>query len=81
MSTQDTSPSYRVFPCVPSDSVNFTAEVRQLYIGGSGDVSVVNQDNSVCTFKNVLAGSTIGPFFLKRVNSSLTTASNIVAFN
>lgn len=81
MSTQDTSPSYRVFPCVPSDTVNFAAEVRQLYIGTAGDVSVVNQDNSVCTFKNVLAGSMLGPFFLKRVNQSLTTASNIVAFN
>ena len=81
MSTQDTSPSYKVFPCTPSDTVNFTAEVRQLYIGTAGDVSVVNQDNSVCTFKNVLAGSMLGPFFLKRVNSSLTTASNIVAFN
>lgn len=81
MSTESTNPSYRVFPCVPSDTVNFTAEVRQLYIGTAGDVSVVNQDNSVCTFKNVLAGSMLGPFFLKRVNSSLTTASNIVAFN
>lgn len=81
MSTESTNPSYRVFPCVPSDTVNFTAEVRQLYIGTAGDVSVVNQDNSVCTFKNVLAGSMLGPFFIKRVNASLTTASNIVAFN
>lgn len=79
--TQDSSPSYKVFPVVASDSTDFTAEVRQLYIGTAGDVSVVNQDNSVCTFKNVLAGSMLGPFFLKRVNSSLTTASNIVAFN
>ena len=81
MSTQDTSPSYRVFPCVPSDTVNFTAEVRQLYIGTAGDVSVVNQDNSVCTFKNVLAGSTIGPFFIRRLMLTNTTASNIIAFN
>lgn len=79
--TESTNPSYKVFPVTPSDSVNFTAEVRQLYIGTAGDVTVVNQDNSVCTFKNVLAGSTLGPFFIKRVNSSLTTASNIVAFN
>lgn len=79
--TEDINPSPKVFTVIPSDSVNFTKEVRQLYVGTSGDVSVVNQDGSVCTFKNVLAGSTIGPFFLLRVNNSLTTASNIIAFN
>lgn len=81
MSTESTNPSYRVFPVTPSDSVNFTAEVRQLYVGSAGDVTVVNQDNSVCTFKNVLSGAVLGPFFLKRVNNTGTTSSNIVAFN
>lgn len=79
--TQDTSPSYKVFPVVASDSVNFTAEVRQLYIGTTGDVVVVNQDNTTCKFVGVLAGSLLGPFFIKRVNATQTTATNIVAFN
>lgn len=79
--TQDTSPSYKVFPCVPSDSVNFTEEVRQLYVGSGGNVTVVNQDNSTATFVGLLAGSFIGPFFIKRVNATGTTASNLLAFN
>ena len=81
MSTQDNSPSYRVFPCVPSDSVNFTAEVRQLYIGSGGNLTVVNQDNSTATFVGLLAGSFVGPFFIKRVNATGTTCTNILAFN
>lgn len=81
MSTESTNPSYKVFPAVASDTVDFAAEVRQLYIGGSGDVTVMNQDGSTCTFKNVLAGSTIGPFFIRRLMLTNTTASNIIAFN
>lgn len=79
--TESTNPSYKVFPCTPSDSVNFTAEVRQLYIGTTGDVVVVNQDNTTCKFVGVLAGSMLGPFFIKRVNATQTSATNIVAFN
>lgn len=79
--TQDSSPSYKVFAVTPSDSVNFSAEVRQLYIGATGNVTVVNQDNSTCTFVSVAAGAVLGPFFIKRVNATGTTASSIVAFN
>lgn len=81
MSTEDVNPSPKVFNVTPSDTINFVKEVRQLYIGTAGDVSVVNQDDTVCTFVGVLSGSLLGPFFLKRINASLTTAANIVAFN
>ena len=81
MSTESTNPSYRVFPCVPSDSVNFTAEVRQLYIGSGGNLTVVNQDNSTATFVGLLSGSFVGPFFIKRVNATGTTCTNILPFN
>lgn len=79
--TQDSSPSYKVFAVTPSDSVNFSAEVRQLYIGVGGNVTVVNQDGTTCQFVGLSAGSVIGPFFIKRVNATGTTASSIVAFN
>jgi hypothetical protein len=73
-------PASLVFAVIPSDSVSFTqGEVRQLYIGTSGDVSVV-QAGSTIVFKSVNAGSTIGPFFITRVNATGTTAQNIVAF-
>ena len=81
MSTEDINPSPKVFAVTTSDTVDFTKEVRQLYIGTTGDVVVVNQDGTTCKFVGVLAGSLLGPFFIKRVNATQTTASNIVAFN
>ncbi len=81
MATQDQSPSPLVFAVTPHASNNFSQEVRQLYVGTAGNVTVVNAvDNSVTTFSNVNAGSHLGPFFIKRVNAVGTTASNIVAY-
>jgi len=81
MSTESVNPSPKVFAATPNDAVDFVKEVRQLYIGTAGDVTIMNQDGTTCTFKNVLSGSIIGPFFLKKLMSTGTTASNIVAFN
>lgn len=81
MSTESVNPSPKVFSATPSDSVDFAKEVRQLYIGAAGDVTVMNQDGTTCTFKNVPAGSVIGPFYIRKLMSTGTTAGSIVAFN
>lgn len=73
-------PSSLLSSVAPSNTVNFTNIARQLYIGTAGDVAVLTQSDVVITFKNVGAGSTIGPFFIKRVNATGTTATDIVAF-
>lgn len=63
----------------PSDSTNFTAgEARGLYVGGAGDVVVVFPDGTAITFVGVTAGSIL-PVQCKRVNSTSTTATSIVA--
>jgi len=80
MLTQDTSPSPYVFAVVPHASLNFTQEVRQLYAGTAGDITVVNLDNTTVTFVGVNAGTTLGPFYIKRVNAVGTTCTSIVAF-
>lgn len=80
MTTQTTDPSPYVFTVTPSDSVNFTQEVRQLYCGTSGNVAIVNLDDSVATFVGVNAGTTIGPFYIKRINSTGTTCTGLLAF-
>ena len=80
MTTQDTSPSPYVFAAVPSDTVNFTQEVRQLYTGTAGNITVVNQDNTTVTFVGVNAGTTLGPFYIKRIQATGTTCTSIVAF-
>lgn len=61
-----------------SDSVNLTYAFRALWIGSGGDVVVVMQDGSAITFKNCADGSML-PVRGIRVNSTGTTASDIVA--
>ena len=62
----------------PSDTVSLTTRCRALYIGVSGDVALlVNQGSTIVTFKAVPVG--ILPVRCYRVNSTNTTATNIVA--
>ena len=65
-----------------SDSVNFDFVTKGLYVGSAGNISVemVLSGNSTKTtvFTGVLGG-TILPIQITRVNSTSTTASNMVA--
>jgi len=62
----------------PSDTVNLDPPARSLYVGGAGDVVVVFEDDAAITFTGVPAG-TVLPVQAKRVNSTSTTATAIVA--
>lgn len=75
-----TWPGETLFAVTKSDSTLFATAVRQLYIGTGGDVNVVTWDGVTVLFKNTASGSTIGPFYIKQVKSTSTTASDIVAF-
>lgn len=73
-------PASSLIQVVPSNSVNFINNVRQLYIGNAGNISVLTENNETVVFKNINAGSVIGSFFIKRVNLTGTTALDIIAF-
>jgi hypothetical protein len=61
------------------DSTNFTFGLtRAIYVGGAGDIVAVCQDGTAVTFSSVPAG-TVLPIKAKRVNSTSTTATNMVA--
>jgi len=64
----------------PSDSTNYsTGPARGLYVGVAGDVAIVAADTGgAVVYKNVPAGSII-PIWHTRVNSTSTTATNMVA--
>lgn len=63
----------------PSDTVNIASgPARALYIGVTGDVVAVNENNVAITFKNAAQGSII-PISTKRVNATGTTATNLIA--
>lgn len=78
--SESTFPADTLFAVTPHNTNDLPAVVRQLYVGTGGDVTVITDNNITVTFKNVGSGSTIGPFFVKRVTVTNTTASNIVGF-
>jgi hypothetical protein len=63
----------------PSDSTDLTnGECRALYIGGTGAVSLDVGNSTAVVFAGVPAG-TVLPVRAKRVRSTGTAATNIVA--
>jgi len=79
-SQEPTWPGQSLVQITPNNSTDLTDNVRQIYCGVGGDITVVTSGNTVVLFKNVLTGSVIGPFFVKRVNVTGTTATNLVGF-
>lgn len=62
-----------------SDTENIPhGTVKALYVGTAGNVAVVGQDDNAETFVSVPAG-TLLEINAKRVNSTNTTASDIIA--
>ena len=79
MATIDSSaPADGFFSVTPSDSAGFGGVARGLYIGTGGNVAAVRRDGTAVTFQAVPTG-TVLPIVCIRVNSTNTTASNIVA--
>ena len=62
----------------PHDSTNLNGAPIGLYVGGGGDLVAVGRDSAAVTFVGVAAG-TVLPIAVKRVNSTSTTATSIVA--
>lgn len=63
----------------PSDSVDLAIPTRALWVGVSGNISVEMEGiGSAIVFSGIATGTLI-PIAVSRVNSTLTTATNIVA--
>lgn len=75
---RETMPAQSYAAVTPHDSTNLTTNARSLYVGTGGNVVAVGLDDTAVTFSNVPDG-TILPIACKRVNSTSTTASSIVA--
>lgn len=62
----------------PSDSQDLTAVTTALYVGGAGDLTIVDANGNTTTFKAVPVGTTLN-VSAARVKSTNTTATQIVA--
>lgn len=76
----NTHPAYAYAAVTASDTVDIPGgPARALYVGTGGDVSVHPVGSSTAVvFKNV-GGGTVLPVVAKRVASTATTATDIVA--
>ena len=61
----------------PHDSNNESFEFQSIYVGGTGNITVVLQDDTTVLFSAVPVG-TILPIAGKRVNATGTTATLMV---
>ena len=63
----------------PSDSTDLTySTCRAIYVGGDGNISLVDGAGTTVTFTGVTAGSIL-PVQTARINATGTTATSLVA--
>lgn len=68
----------RIFRAItPSDATNLPGGCRAIYVGGAGNIVLVDTEDNAVTFVGVLAGQIL-PCSVKRVNATSTTATSLV---
>lgn len=71
------TPIVGAFSISPDDSLDLAQVTRALYIGVTGDLSVVMKSGEAVTLVNVQAGTML-PFRLQRINQTGTSAQDLV---
>jgi len=72
------NPPNKIWNVTKSDTVDFTLVTSAIMVSGAGDVAVVTTEGDVVTL--TLSANIMYPMRLKRVNSTNTNATGIVAF-
>lgn len=73
----DVACAYDARAVTPHDTTMLTGTCRALYVGTTGNLSVLMASGTTATFANVAVG--IFPIQVQRVNATGTTAANITA--
>lgn len=71
-------PAMSALAVTPSDTTDLATPARALYVGTSGDLSIITPDGVTVLFASV-PSSFILPVAAIRVRSTATTATNVVA--
>lgn len=81
MSIQEpTWPAYNLVQITASDTTVYSPALRQIRVGTAGDLTVVTDQDTSVLFKGCQAGEYIGPFFIKKVMATGSTAADLVGF-
>ncbi|MGI9486184.1 MAG: spike base protein, RCAP_Rcc01079 family [Geminicoccaceae bacterium] len=73
----DATPARSASSVTPNDST-VLERTKGVWVGGSGDMSVVMHNGNTVTFAGIVAGSLL-PIAVSRIRSTGTTATAIVA--
>lgn len=73
-----THPASTVIAITPNNDTVLQNDLRALYVGGAGNLSVVTAGGQTVTFNGVPAGYIL-PISVTRVRATDTTATNILA--
>ena len=71
------APAQGGFAITPSDVADLAAETRGLWVGGSGDLSVVLASGDEVVLAGAVGGSVL-PLRVRRVKAAGTTATQLV---
>ncbi|GAB5375040.1 MAG: hypothetical protein AcusKO_15020 [Acuticoccus sp.] len=71
------APAADAFAITPDDNTDLPQAARAIYVGASGDMSVVTLGGTTVLFAGLGAGTTL-PCSVVRVNDTDTTAANLV---
>jgi hypothetical protein len=71
------APARHAFAATPSDVTDLSEETRAIYVGGSGDLSVVMVSGAEAMFAGVVAG-TVLPVRAIRIKATGTTATQLL---
>lgn len=77
---QASAPAGSAVAVTPHDTTELASVSRALFVGGAGNLACLMADGTTCTFTGVVAG-TVLPIRVRRVNSTSTTATSIVALS
>ncbi len=80
MIQEPTWPGTDLVQITKSDVTVYAQPIRQIYVGAGGDISVTTQEGSTVVHKGCIGGTYIGPFFIKKVNASGTTAGDLIGY-
>jgi hypothetical protein len=72
-----TAPAQHGFAITPNDSTDLTAETRGLYVGTSGDLSLVLASGDAVLLAGAIGGVVL-PLRVRRVKATGTTATQLV---
>lgn len=70
-------PGFDAFAVTPNDGVDLASVTRGIYVGGTGDVSLVTLGGTTVTFSAVPAGTML-PIQATRIKATGTTATLIL---